>query len=109
MKRIPLISVLLVALTLLCAPAIEQSAAWAGEPDGAMRAPDAGKNNGDQILDPTGSPDDDADGDPDTAGDGFGYTTEKNPLGGSHVLAGPDDRLPLELMLFLMNHVLILR
>ena len=109
MKRIALMSVLLVVLTLLCAPATEQSAAWAGEPDGALRAPDANKNDGDQILDPTGSPDDDADGDPDTAGDGFGYATDKNPLGGAQVLGGAEDRLPLELMLFLVNHVLILR
>lgn len=108
MKRMTLISVLLVVLTLLCAPAAEQSAAWAGDRDGALRVPDGPRNNGDQILDPTGSPDDDADGDPDTAGDGFGYTTEKDPLGGPNLLGGPEDRLRIELLLFLVNHVVIL-
>jgi hypothetical protein len=109
MKRLPLMSVLLVVLTLLCASATEQSAAWAGEPDGALRAPDATKNYGDQILDPTGSPDDDADGDPDTAGDGFGFVAEKNPLGGSQQIQGPVDRLPAVLVLLLVNYVVILR
>ena len=104
MKRIPLIPVLLVVLALVVMPVAHLPAAWADTGDGSLHSPDGGKQAEDAILDPTGSPGDDSDGDPDTAGDGFGYTMDKNPLGNESAGEGPQDRSWLELMLYLLDH-----
>jgi hypothetical protein len=109
MKRIPLIPVLLVVLTMLCASALAPTTAWAGDQDGKLHRPDVPRPADDLILDPYGSPDDDADGDPDTAGDGFGYTADKNPLGGGQLLECPGERIRVQIVLFLMDHVVIVR
>jgi len=109
MKRIPLIPVLLVVVTLLCAPALDHGTAWA-DPDDSIHRPDASRVTSDQILDPTGSPDDDNGGDPDTAGDGFGYTDQTGLLG--YRTAGTDesrDGVWTEFILMILNHISLLR
>ena len=91
------------------APALDHATAWADPDDGIHRSGD-GRSNADQILDPTGSPDDDSDGDPDTAGDGFGYTDQTGLLGSRSAGAGDSrDGVWAEFILMLLNHIQLLR
>lgn len=108
MKRTT-IPVLLVVLTLFCATSLCHTDAWAGDPEGALRVPPTTKHDGAQVLETTGTADDDQGGDPDTAGDTLGFKKVNDLLGASDGFEGDQDVVWLELMLKLMDCFTILR
>lgn len=108
MKRLT-IPVLLVVLTLFCATSIHQATAWAGEPDGALRAPSTGKRDPGPTVDTAGDSDPWL-GDPDTAGDTVGAKKDMMDLiGGSQGFEGVEDAEWLEILIRLMDCFTILR
>ena len=102
--------VLLVALTLLCVFPFQDAAAQTGDDD-AIRVPGVHRS-GDLTVDTSGTDSGDgSEGDPDTVGDGLQQRRLNDLLGniGTDGYDGAEDRLWIEMMLFLQSCFPIVR
>ncbi len=102
MKRTT-IPVLLVVLTLFCASMFQPAAAWADQPEGALRAPGTVKPSSALLAGADGDAGDSNNGDPDAAGDALGHTKTDDLLGNSDSFFGGLDADWVELMLRLLD------
>jgi hypothetical protein len=102
MNRIITVLVLLVTVS-LAAGSLDGSTALAG---GFQDPGDPHQDRGDQIVDQQGSPDDDSEGDPGDAGDGYGATGDGPKFGlGDDGDQGSDSSTLEEWLLFLITMI----
>ena len=107
MKRTQ-IPVLLVVLILLCVSSLHVSAALADDRGDRLQRPAVVRQH-DLIVETTGEPDDDSDGDPDTLGGGFGFKKSDDLLGGAAGCWDDEDAIWMELVLQFMDLFPIVR
>ncbi len=101
MKRVMLVLVFLVMWS-VGVPVLRTGVALAGDQDTSVDGDSQGSDGG-RVFDSYGAADDGTDGDPGSAGDGYGFTDD---LGGS-VLQGLDSTDPLwdQFLLLLMMQI----